>query len=144
MKKRLLALNLALVLLLTLMPTVALADGPVVLVPDEDGALRGEYIRSEESLDENVEFKYTPDKNGWYLIEIDGIATSSETLIAYINDETGESVTSEYSKSNCKCDNGYGDRRILNFRQILSIVSRYITSMRHLLISTGVVPQLHM
>lgn len=95
MKKRLLALNLVLVLLLTLVPTVSFADGPVVLVPDENGNACTEYYVNEGS-DLTTEFKFTPSQTGIYTLSIQqpqAQPVSGESLMLYRTGENAEVIS---------------------------------------------------
>ncbi len=76
--KRLLALNLVLVLLLTLVPAAALAD--VVMKLDE-------YVSftKEENSEENAVFTFTPDTDGEYRIDVECpyMNVSGESLVLF-------------------------------------------------------------
>ena len=106
MKKRLLALNLVLVLLLTLVPTVSFADGSVVLAPDADGNPSAEYYVNEDS-DYTTEFKFTPTETGIYRLQIwqpQAQPVSGESLVLYRSGDNAEVIsfslkeTTDYTK----------------------------------------------
>ncbi len=86
--KRLLALNLVLVLLLTLVPAAALADVGMKL---------GEYVSftKEENSEENAEFTFTPDTNGEYFVDViqPNAYASGERIVFFSNTENDETVT---------------------------------------------------
>lgn len=93
--KRLLALNLVLVLLLTLVPAAALADVGMKL---------DEYVSftKEENSEENAEFTFTPDEDGAYQINITRpkYNSTSECLVFFGYTVDGKNVEKEFDSDN--------------------------------------------
>ena len=87
--KRLLALNLVLVLLLTLVPTAALAD--VVMELDEFVS----YVKGDDN--DNAVFTFTPEQDGEYRVDIihPEVYVSGERLVFFAYEENGATVTKE-------------------------------------------------
>ena len=87
--KRLLALNLVLVLLLTLVPAAALADVGMKL--DEFVS----YVKSDDN--DNAVFTFTPEQDGEYRVDIihPEVYVSGERLVFFAYEENGATVTKE-------------------------------------------------
>ena len=87
--KRLLALNLVLVLLLTLVPAAALADVGMELNEFVS------YVKGDDN--DNAVFTFTPDKDGEYRVDIihPEVYVSGERLVFFAYEENGATVTKE-------------------------------------------------